>query len=689
MTEWKENEAVSETIDTGTGIQITIPGKISNTALRFTGRVKLYREENSAAVFLEGRQKPLEPFFGAQEYLDKKEGVSYPVSLTGAGKMTAVYQHKAWWLRPAFPQKWEEVPDRTQLLLVEGETGCLAIVAVCGKEYRTDICGGREGLLARAASNCMGKNDIRDISLSMAWGKDPYQCCEAAVKLALTCTGRESMYRKNRTYPAMFEKFGWCSWDAFYHKVSEKGILEKLEELKEKGVPVRWALIDDGWLDADYEKQVLKGLDAAKEKFPEGLGSCVRRMKEEYGLDQVGVWHAVMGYWNGLEEGSRAQKLLETGTKTLPDGRIAVAPDVNKAFSFYHIWHGYLKNHCGIDFVKVDGQSAVSLFYEGLSPYGVAGEAIQTGLNASAALHFENRIINCMGMASEDMWNRPSSAISRSSDDFVPDVPHGFSEHAVQNGYNSLLQGQFFWGDWDMFWSSHAENWQNAVLRAVSGGPVYTSDKVGKTDPALIWPLLKRDGTVIRCEETGVPTRDCLFENPVESKKPFKLYNRYKDCYVMAVFNIDKEQEACSGRIGTTDIPACEGKEWYLYSFREQRVARLSGKEEYSFTMKANDARLYLLLPAEDFCPVGILEKFIAPGCVKAVEQEGEKTVVLLEEAGTFGFISSRRPQSVTVGGTAAALSVTPCTRGGQPVYWCKADCGKTQKDAYLTEIFW
>ena len=148
MTEQKKDEAMTEIIETGVGIQITFPGEIREKALRMNCAVRVRQDDNMAAVFLEGKQKPLEPFFGPQEYLDKKEGVCYPVTISGAEEMTAIYQHKAWWIRPVFPQKWEEVPGRTQLLLIKGERGCLAVTAVCGKEYRTDMEGSREGLLA-------------------------------------------------------------------------------------------------------------------------------------------------------------------------------------------------------------------------------------------------------------------------------------------------------------------------------------------------------------------------------------------------------------------------------------------------------------------------------------------------------------------------------------------------------------
>ena len=46
----------------------------------------------------------------------------------------------------------------------------------------------------------------------------------------------------------------------------------------------------------------------------------------------------------------------------------------------------------------------------------------------------DGAIINCMGMAMENVLARPVSAISRNSDDFVPGKEEGFSEHLCKDG---------------------------------------------------------------------------------------------------------------------------------------------------------------------------------------------------------------------------------------------------------------
>ena len=414
---------------------------------------------------------------------------------------------------------------------------------------------------------------------------------------------------------------------------------------------MKWALLDDGWLSADYEEQVLTDLDARESQFPQGLRGCVRELKEKYGIEKVGVWHAVMGYWNGVKEGTPAHDALRRGLERLPDGRLLPAPSADRAFVFYDRWHTFLRNHCGIDFVKVDGQSAISLAYGGMRTYGEASREIQKGLNASAALHFGNCIINCMGMASEDMWNRPSSAVSRSSDDFVPKEANGFREHVIQNGYNNLLQGQFYWGDWDMFYTDHRENRCNSMLRAVSGGPVYVSDKVGETDPAFIWPLLRKDGRIIRCDKVGVPTMDCLLADPLTSRQPLKIWNRYGACYVVAAFSIHKDEEPCVGVLSVQDIPGLSGSKWLVYHWLERKISPLEQGCEVSVSLAAGESELYLILPDSQVQLIGILEKYIGPGCVSRLWEKEDSMGILVTESGTFGFAAKREPGQVLVNG--------------------------------------
>lgn len=607
------------------------------------------QELNGAVVYtVRAERKPDLPLFGEQTYFDPRKGVEYQLKGSLGERFMAVYQHKEWWVRPAFGSSFSQIPARTQLLLLQEGDTYTAVLSVCADAIRSDIRGSRDGLIVTAASNQNGCNKMEDVSLVSVEDTNPYQACERAVKTALLRMGREHMDRRQRIYPEMFEYFGWCSWDAFYHKVNAEGIKAKLDELKEKGIPAKWVLIDDGWMDADYDKQVLKGLDADRSKFPEGLGSFTKQIRKDYGIGYIGVWHAIMGYWNGLKEGSQAAGELSAGSRQLPDGRIIPKAEKGAAFRFYDKWHSYLKSQCGIDFIKVDGQSAVSYFYAGMESYGKASREIQKGLGASAALHFNNNIINCMGMASEDMWNRPASAISRSSDDFVPNVPHGFREHAIQNSYNSLLQGEFFYGDWDMFWSAHEENRQNSMLRAVSGGPVYISDGVGKTDPEYIMPLVMEDGRITRCEETGVPTIDSLFTDPVNTQAPLKIFNRYQDAYIVTALNINKEDRPCQGELRISNIPGLKGWDWYVYSFGAQKVCTLTQGEPAVFQLAPNDGELFVLVKKNGRGRVlGLVDKYVSlAGILELFEEDGHQTV-LLRQGGIFGFVSEIKPDRV------------------------------------------
>ena len=91
---------------------------------------------------------------------------------------------------------------------------------------------------------------------------------------------------------------------------------------------------------------------------------------------------------------------------------------------------------------------------------------------------------------------------------------------------NSLFLGEIGVPDWDMFTSTHKDAGMHAAARAVSGGPLYVSDRPGKHDPELLRKLVLPDGTHLRCSQPGRPTRDTLFTDPnTDGQSALKIWN--------------------------------------------------------------------------------------------------------------------------------------------------------------------
>lgn len=98
--------------------------------------------------------------------------------------------------------------------------------------------------------------------------------------------------------------------------------------------------------------------------------------------------------------------------------------------------------------------------------------------------------------------------------------------HMIHCSYNSLWMGQMIQPDWDMFQSDHVCAKFHAGSRAICGGPIYVSDNVGSHDFDLIKKLVFPDGTIPKCIYFPLPTRDCLFKNPLfDHTTVLKIWN--------------------------------------------------------------------------------------------------------------------------------------------------------------------
>ena len=100
----------------------------------------------------------------------------------------------------------------------------------------------------------------------------------------------------------------------------------------------------------------------------------------------------------------------------------------------------------------------------------------------------------------------------------------GFAEHLLQNAFNALYHNELYCCDWDMFWTAHKDAVKHSLLCAVSGGPIYVSDRIGSTNPEVLKPLVYPDGEILSMDRSAKPTEDCVFTDPL-SGKVLKLQN--------------------------------------------------------------------------------------------------------------------------------------------------------------------
>lgn len=81
-----------------------------------------------------------------------------------------------------------------------------------------------------------------------------------------------------------------------------------------------------------------------------------------------------------------------------------------------------------------------------------------------------------------------------------------------------------------MFQSMHTWAHYHAAARAISGGPIYITDKPNQHNPSLVYKLVaqRRDGDwyILRSTRSALPTLDCLFIDPtIPGNAPLKIFN--------------------------------------------------------------------------------------------------------------------------------------------------------------------
>lgn len=562
-------------------------------------------------------------------------------------KITAMYLFNEWWTRPAFVSGFQEIPDFTQVAFFKYKNRFACFVPMVGKEFKTYMVGGTETeICLEMTAYSGGQKEIAEPLYLLAEGSTLTEAVHRAFVWLAEYKGIRM--RKKRRIPEMFQFLGWCSWDAFYKEVSEEKIRQKAQELMEKNVPVRWMIIDDGWL--SVQDELLYDFSPDEEKFPNGFKNMIRDIKTLGSIRWFGVWHALGGYWGGILKGSSLELKEYPYLYRTVNGKVIPSPQTGERF--YRDWYQELRRE-GIDFVKVDGQSAVPYYFENSLSVSEAARGMNQALEGGAS-YMDGAIINCMGMAMENILARPTSAISRNSDDFVPDKENGFAEHLLQNAYNALYHNELYCCDWDMFWTKHEDSVKHSLLRAVSGGPVYFSDKIGGTDPEVLKPLMYKDGKILMMDRAAKPTEDCVFSDPLESGV-LKLHNvgSWGECGKgggIAAYNLTRQRQPYTFK--PEDIPDIEMADAYwVYDFFGKKVFALNRNEGCEGILEADGFVWFMVLPKKETAScLGLLDKYAGFMAVESIQENDDTLIAVVRESGPVGWISEREPEKVMAG---------------------------------------
>ncbi|KAL4457682.1 hypothetical protein ABPG75_012547 [Micractinium tetrahymenae] len=441
----------------------------------------------------------------------------------------------------------------------------------------------------------------------------------------------------------------------------------------------------------------------------EDLAGVVAALKARHGLKYVYAWHAMGGFWGGLglEDPDMAKYKPQLVLPTPTPGMLSVDPTVAwvqpvlsgvglpaDPRQLHEDMHSYLAG-CGIDGVKVDVQSTVGLLGSGAGRGGgpALAAAYHSSLEASARRHFPgNHLINCMCHSTEDLYRMEDTNLARVSDDFYPTWPESHLAHIANCAFNTLFFGALVIPDWDMFHSLHEKALLHATARAVSGGPIYVSDRPGRHDFELLRRLVLPDGSVLRCRLPGRPTADCLFADVSrDGTTALKVWNANAFNAIVACFNIqgsaferslrrfsthDSSPPALAAAVRPSDAPVLAGAAEMFAAYQDStKELRLLGAADCLEVRLAGGggSDVVTLSPVTEaggvlFAPIGLTDMLNAGGAVLSCAVSGghsddgydvqpARAALKLRGAGTVLCYCSHAPTGVAVGGQQVPFS--------------------------------
>lgn len=590
--------------------------------------------------------------------------------IAALGRFTSSYRTNLFFLEAKAGVQGSEIPIETQCLTIQRTDGSYTLMLpILDTPFRASLEGGEDQrcyLVAESGDPALISNSIT--ALYIALGDDPYALMALAAE-AVQRRMKSGRLRGDKPLPAFVDYLGWCTWDAFYQDLSEDKVRYGLQTFADGGVQPKFMILDDGWLSHrqfSTGEHRLTSFEANPRRFPHGLAATVSMAKDEFGVEKFMVWHTMQGYWGGVDEQSLPQYQVFAMTQVFSPGMqhylsekdqkaefIAALVSPKDIYRFFADFHSFLRQQ-GVDGVKVDCQSALEVVARSHGGRVALMKVYHAALDGSVQANFLGEIINCMSCSNDVIFQTLNSTVTRSSTDFAPGDIQSHGKHLYFNAQSTFWMGEFVHPDWDMFQSGISTGAFHAAARAISGGPVYVSDKPESHDFDILRKLVLSDGTLLRTLLPARPTRTSLFTNPTTDDVLLTVFSVNEGSGVIGAFNcryIEGKNTLISGSVRAADVEGLVGEDFIAYRHSTGEMTRCQRCEALPVSLPTYGYEIFTFVPIEEgVAPIGLADKYNSAGAIYAsgITRAGEHEIVL-RDGGDFVAWCVARPSQVLV----------------------------------------
>ena len=594
-------------------------------------------------------------------------------------KFSACYRPRSAWMHPVIGTRLSQLPNETQFLLIDkGKEEYLMIMPLVDSLFRSCLAGNKnDDLNVIVATGDNNKTGNQAKILYISCGNNPHEMIKNA-SVELSKETRQFELRQNKPMPEFVDLLGWCSWNAYYHKVSHENIINTLSCFREKSVPIKWLLIDDGMQRTIKKK--LSSFEADTVKFPLGLKGLVEQAKNEFDIQRILIWHTLWGSWDGVDPNvfpeSRNVTYLPTGRFAKDDSKIV--DDVLKVATtgvsfyptsykdknfnipgptftdFYNRYYSYLSKQ-GIDGYKVDAMAWI----EPLGNQGFGGRVnvmkeLLRGIETASNKYFNNEGINCSSSSNDYLFNALGSNVTRTSPDFFPNNPESHGFHILTNAHTSFWMGEIITPDWDMFQSGHRAGSFHAAARSISGGPVYVSEEGKDINPDILNALIVGNGQVLRCIEPGRICKSSLFTDTGIDKIAINIFNINSHNSIIGTFNcVSDSVSDVTSIIKPSDVEGITGDDFIVYDYMNKTLSVANKQTQFTSVLSPLAFNLYTIAPFKNgFSALGLEGKYnMGASISNIVQTDRNKWKVDVMDGGKLVCYARSKPYKVLSNG--------------------------------------